>query len=221
MQFVAAFWHVLLKARSACLQGLCFHSPGGLCRYVFRTMQNPWLLSAFPSMTKQERRAQRLHCPSPVGDGVTLYRSDGACRGQGQGDSSHSGSFAAIRWEAGVETGRCAMIIAETTNNRAEYGRLLSSLKDAIGRLPTEAVFQVDSQLIQRQVTGIWKCHSPELIPLYTDCMQCIATLRRSGCQCRVDHIFREFNAAADSLANHVLNTGLSVRVNWMGRALL
>lgn len=217
LQTIGAFWHVLLKAQGAMRRGLTFHSVDGLCRYVFRTMQHPWLLAGFPSLTKRERRSQRLRPPSPILADEVLYRSDGASR-NGSDNIGRDGSCAAVRWENGVLSGRHAEQLGDVTVNVAEYSGLRAALLDAAARLPTAVVFQTDSFLVYKQVAGIWQCRDAGLIPYYTDCMQLVASLRRAGCRCRLEHIYREFNAEADGLANYILGSGGGIlRVNWRG----
>lgn len=75
----------------------------------------------------------------------------------------------------------------------------------------------VDSMLVQRQVTGVWQCRAPDLIPWYTQALAQIRQLRLLGVTTAVRHIYREHNAEADSLANYVIDSGRDVRTEWMG----
>lgn len=215
LQTVAAFWHALLKARAALAKGLSFNSQANLQRYFFRCMQHPWLLGGTASLTKRERRSRRVAPPQPLEDGTMLYRSDGACRRQGN-TGDRQASFGAIRWEGSRVVGRKALPLGDSTNNAAEYYGLIACLQDSVRRLPRRVAFQLDSLLVARQVSGTWKCRSPELTAYYEEALDLIAFLRRNGCAVALQHIFREFNAEADGLAKAILDGQLSVSDSWL-----
>ena len=76
--FFAAIWNV----RSMCKRGVRFHSIAELTDLVLVCLQCPWLVRCCPTRSNKERRQDRLLPPLPT-PGVAIYRSDGACRGQG------------------------------------------------------------------------------------------------------------------------------------------
>ena len=199
------------------MSGLSFHSPTALQRYIFRSMQHPWLLQADATLTRQQRRARNVIPPRDLPASTVLYRSDGAARGQGGMDGSVQASYAAVRWEGGVITGRRSALVGDSTNNVAEYSGILSALNDAVARVPRLACFQTDSLLIARQISGRWRCRSRDLQPLYEEALELLCRLRRLGSVCEVLHIYREFNAEADSSANRALDSGHGENVSWLG----
>ena len=111
---------------------------------------------------------------------TVLYRTDGACRSQ-RTDDDNCCAFAAIRWQGGSVTGRHACMLGSVTNNIAEYCGLLSALQDALGRRFQRIALQTDSLLVARQVTGVWRCRSAELVPYYQKALHLLRQLRESG----------------------------------------
>ena len=71
-----------------------------------------------------------------------------------------------------------------------------------------EFEFQLDSLLIQKQVTGVWQCKAPTLVKRYEEALALLRVLRSRGSHYVVRHIYREFNAEADGLASWMLDTG-------------
>ena len=91
--------------------------------------------------------------------------------------------------------------IGETTNNTAEYRALLAALtrlKQLGGRDVT--IFS-DSELIVRQINGMYKVKKPKLQQLHADAMHCIGEFDSF----RILHIPRHRNSHADGLANRAL----------------
>jgi len=88
--------------------------------------------------------------------------------------------------------------IGKTTNNVAEYTALVRGLSEAIEAGATEVEINTDSELMARQLSGVYKVKSPNIKPLFD---KAIAMLR---CFSRVSisHVMREFNKRADELAN-------------------
>ena len=87
---------------------------------------------------------------------------------------------------------------SKTTNNVAEYSGLIMGLEKAVGLNITNLIVKGDSMLTIKQMRGDFKVSSPSLIPLYN-----AAKLleKRIGC-IQYQHVYREFNKRADSLAN-------------------
>ena len=67
---------------------------------------------------------------------------------------------------------------------------------------------RVDSMLVAKQLNGEWRCKAKHLQTTYEMCLRYLGLLRaRLGhARVRVDHVFREYNASADSLANEALD---------------
>ena len=91
--------------------------------------------------------------------------------------------------------------IGETTNNVAEYKAFLASLKRMKELGATEVTVYSDSELVVRQINGIYKVKNPGLKPLFTE----IKMLLTEFNSWKVIHVNREKNSLADDLANRAL----------------
>ncbi|MBT4483640.1 MAG: ribonuclease HI family protein [Candidatus Latescibacteria bacterium] len=91
--------------------------------------------------------------------------------------------------------------IGKTTNNVAEYKAFLASLKRMMELGATEVTVYSDSELVVRQINGIYKVKNPGLKPLYTEIKMLLTELD----SCKVIHVNRENNSLADNLANRAL----------------
>ena len=102
--------------------------------------------------------------------------------------------------EAGYFLGRM-------TNNQAEYHGLLRAL-EAVGRLADDDVaIYSDSELLVRQITGVYKVKSALLQPLFERARRML----RDVPQWRIQHVMREGNQRADELANAAMDCGADV----------
>ncbi len=94
------------------------------------------------------------------------------------------------------------------TNNEAEYAALifaLTWLKDHQNQYEFESVsFQMDSQLLCRQMQGLYKIKSPNLKPLKLKADNLVASLHA---KITFTDILREKNQLADELANLAMDT--------------
>ena len=82
-------------------------------------------------------------------------------------------------------------------NNVAEYVALLEALQCALGvRAKTLHVFS-DSEVVVRQMSGEYSCHSPRLYSLNWVCRKLARSLDFS-----ISHVRREHNTEANRLAS-------------------
>jgi ribonuclease HI len=84
------------------------------------------------------------------------------------------------------------------TNNEAEYAGLILGLKKASEMNIKQLFINGDSQLIINQMTGKYKCNSPNLLPLY----QAAKKLEESFETIEYKHVLRNLNHRADELSN-------------------
>jgi probable phosphoglycerate mutase len=91
--------------------------------------------------------------------------------------------------------------IGRATNNFAEYQALLAALEYALSNHYLRVHVQTDSELLARQIEGVYKVKSPGLKPLHGRARQMIARLESFSIQ----HVPREQNHEADQLANQAL----------------
>ena len=94
------------------------------------------------------------------------------------------------------------------SNNIAEYTGLFQCLRRAVRIGDTVVVFRVDSFPVARQMSqnNSWACRSQDLFPLRDACRQLTRALSDAHVSWSVQHIYREFNQVADSLANEAIN---------------
>jgi probable phosphoglycerate mutase len=95
-----------------------------------------------------------------------------------------------------VEELRGALGVA--TNNVAEYHGLLAALTWAAERGVAALEIRSDSELLVKQMLGVYRVKNPGLQPLYQRARQLAARVGRVGFQ----HVRRELNTEADRLAN-------------------
>ena len=95
-----------------------------------------------------------------------------------------------------------AFFLGETTNNVAEYIALVKAL-EAARKLGAEHVtVYTDSELMVRQLSGVYKVKSETIRPLFEH----VNALRSQFDSCLVRHVLREKNKDADRIVNRALD---------------
>lgn len=124
---------------------------------------------------------------------VIIY-SDGASKGN-PGDA---GIGVVISDEKGGTIREIADYIGKQTNNVAEYSALIRGLEEAADLGATQVEIRTDSELLARQLTGVYKVKAPNLKPLFEELISLLRVFEKAT----VTHVFRELNTRADELAN-------------------
>jgi ribonuclease HI len=88
------------------------------------------------------------------------------------------------------------------TNNFAEYSGLIAALSYTVDHKHSALRVRSDSELMVRQMNGVYKVRSPELRPLYEQARSLARRLKWF----RIEHVRREHNAEADRLANEAMD---------------
>ena len=223
LQLMMASLHALWVLRRLALRGFALGSDECLVSHLLRFVECPWLLGTVPERSRKERRETRIKPPPLVPIGCVKYRSDGASRRQGLGGAGEA-SWGAGRWEdrdAVEPTATARGYLGEgVTNNVAEYVGVQACFENAVGFARTARlarppkpppqdfafVFEVDSSLVAQQINGHWGCNNTSLQGHYAACIRAGRTLREWGWKWMLRHIYREFNATADGLANQALD---------------
>ena len=135
-----------------------------------------------------------------------------------------STTFGGILRYNNIVIARVAVYLDDATNNEAEYQGALAVLQHAASMQYTRIRVYGDSKLIVSQLNGIWRCNANNLIAFYE---QGLALVRRLHETCTdngfgLAHVYREFNADADSLANVGIDrrshaTAVVVNDGWYG----
>jgi ribonuclease HI len=84
------------------------------------------------------------------------------------------------------------------TNNVAEYSGLIYGLEEAVRQNIKQLSIKGDSELVIKQVNGVYKVKSPAMIPLYTR----VKELQKNFERIEFVHVYRDKNKRADELSN-------------------
>jgi len=135
-----------------------------------------------------------------------IVYTDGGARG----NPGPAGIGVVIQNEAGEVLHESSAYIGETTNNIAEYEALIRALEDLkmFGDLSnTEVEIRMDSELVVRQMQGIYKVKEPSLKERFGK----VAQLKMSHApNLTFMHVRRELNKRADELVNAAIDAKLS-----------
>jgi len=126
--------------------------------------------------------------------------SDGGARG----NPGPSGYGVVIQDEAGRKVAALNEYLGHQTNNFAEYQGLIAALEYAVSNGHKALKVISDSELLVRQIKGIYKVKNAALQDLHGRAKELIAQLDWFS----IGHVLRGHNAEADSLANAAMDKG-------------
>ena len=95
-----------------------------------------------------------------------------------------------------------AKTIGTATNNVAEYSALIAALERAAEMGLKELTVFSDSELMVKQMAGVYRVKHPDLVPLF----ESASALRRRFAKVTLSHVRREQNKRADELGNIALD---------------
>ncbi|HEX3691492.1 MAG TPA: reverse transcriptase-like protein [Solirubrobacteraceae bacterium] len=95
-----------------------------------------------------------------------------------------------------------AETIGIATNNVAEYRALLRGVERAAALGATQAEFVNDSELVAKQINGLYKVKHPAMKPLYEEARAALGGFARWT----IRSVPRAQNARADALVNEALD---------------
>ncbi|OLC93559.1 MAG: hypothetical protein AUH86_16410 [Acidobacteria bacterium 13_1_40CM_4_58_4] len=107
-----------------------------------------------------------------------------------------------IRDGHGEIVARLKKYIGRATNNVAEYYGLIAAMDYAQSHGVRAVRVESDSELLVKQMRGLYKVKSADLQPLFERAKK----MSQSFESLRIDHVYREQNREADALANEVLD---------------
>jgi ribonuclease HI len=140
---------------------------------------------------------------SPHAKAPELYliaHSDGGARG----NPGPAGYGVVVQDQAGQKVAALSQYLGHQTNNFAEYQGLIAALEYAIEHGHKALKVISDSELLVRQIKGIYKVKNATLQELHGRAKQLIAQLDWFS----IDHALREHNREADELANQAMDKG-------------
>jgi ribonuclease HI len=133
-----------------------------------------------------------------------LAHSDGGARG----NPGPAGYGVVIKDESGRTVAALSEYLGHQTNNFAEYQGLIAALEYAIKHGPKALKLISDSELLVRQIKGIYKVKNAVLQDLHARAKELIVQLDWFS----IGHALREQNQDADRLANEAMDKGMGRR---------
>ncbi len=134
-----------------------------------------------------------------------VMSTDGGARG----NPGHAGAGVYIADGAGSELATVSAYLGKRTNNWAEYQAIILGLEklhtlygDALADMTI--VVRMDSELIVRQLNGIYKVKNADLKEQYAKARELLEGLKHID----IVHVRREYNKEADALANEAMDKG-------------
>jgi len=149
----------------------------------------------------QEENSRRENPPAHY----LVAHSDGGARG----NPGPAGYGVVIQDEAGHKVAQLSEYLGHQTNNFAEYQGLIAALEYAVQHGPKALKLVSDSELLVRQIKGIYKVKNAVLQDLHGRAKELIAQLEWFS----IGHALREQNTEADRLANQAMDKGMGRRV--------
>ncbi len=126
------------------------------------------------------------------------------CDGASSGNPGHSGIGVVITLtdeDAGIlgtdKQHDISEYIGEATNNVAEYSALIVGLQTARELGIKKIKVYLDSELLVRQMSGVYKVKNKNLISLWKKAKD----IYKDFDSCKISHVRRELNKDADALA--------------------
>lgn len=130
-----------------------------------------------------------------------IAHSDGGARG----NPGPAGYGVVVQDESGRKVAALREYLGHQTNNFAEYQGLIAALEYAIQHGPKALKLISDSELLVRQIKGIYKVKNATLQDLHGRAKELIAQLDWFS----IGHALRAQNQEADRLANEAMDKGM------------
>ncbi len=130
-----------------------------------------------------------------------IAHSDGGARG----NPGPAGYGVVIQDESGRKVAHLSQYLGHQTNNFAEYQGLIAALEYALQHGPKALKLISDSELLVRQIKGIYKVKNATLQDLHGRAKELINQLDWFS----IGHALREQNRDADLLANEAMDKGM------------
>lgn len=131
--------------------------------------------------------------------------------GGSRGNPGPAGAGAMIRDHVGNSVGAVSEFLGTKTNNFAEYEAVilaLETLMKLVGKEKVSATIvevKMDSELVVKQMKGIYKVKHPVMKEQYTRLTHAAAVFKDVS----FNHVPRAQNSDADALANEAMDRGI------------
>jgi ribonuclease HI len=130
-----------------------------------------------------------------------IAHSDGGARG----NPGPAGYGVVIQDQSGEKVAHLSEYLGHQTNNFAEYQGLIAALEYTIKHGFKALKLISDSELLVRQIKGVYKVKNATLKDLHGRAKELIAQLEWFS----IGHALREHNREADRLANEAMDKGM------------
>lgn len=135
-----------------------------------------------------------------------VIHTDGGSRG-----NPGPAACAFVAEKDGREILKASKFLGDQTNNHAEYQGVILALQWLISQSPvvnqnSSIVFFLDSELIVKQINGIYKVKDENLRNLF---FEALTLMKKIGGDFIFKHVLREKNKVADQLVNDELDKNL------------
>jgi ribonuclease HI len=134
---------------------------------------------------------------------VTLF-ADGGSRG----NPGPAAGGAVLIDERGAIIQEVGVFIGIATNNVAEWRGLIVGLSAALNAGIEDLSIRLDSELVVRQVTGVYRVKHPDLIPLHKTARGLLAKFKSTD----IAHVPRAKNKEADAVVNRTLDEAMKAK---------
>ena len=121
--------------------------------------------------------------------------------GSSHGNPGPSGIGIIVLNEFGGVLDKLSKFIGFGTNNEAEYRALIEALRRAIQLDAEKVELYSDSELVVKQVKGIYSVRDEKLKRLHLECVELLKNFK----EFEIKYVPRELNAEADELANEAI----------------
>lgn len=191
-------------------------SPQQLAALIYRYLDTERLFRENPSVTREMIDAflqKNVPLKKEVGDASVVHPQrpphahDGAKKpneliihtdGASRGNPGKAGIGVAIFDKGYNLIEEVCSFIGNATNNVAEYKAMILATQKAIDHNAKKVLFKTDSELLVRQLNGVYRVKNSNILPLYAE----LAALLSKIPAWKIQHVYREENACADALAN-------------------
>jgi ribonuclease HI len=129
------------------------------------------------------------------------------CDGGSRGNPGPAGYGVVVHDENGRRIAGLSEYVGRQTNNFAEYKGLIAALEYCLAQGHQALKVISDSELLVRQIKGIYQVRNPTLRDLHARAQLLIRKLHWFS----IEHVLREQNHEADLLANQAMDKGASL----------
>ena len=162
-----------------------------------------WTAEDIRALLSEAARSYPVDGAAGAAGGVVAF-VDGASRG----NPGEAGCGVVFKDAEGATLAELSRPLGEATNNVAEYEAFITAVEEAVRRGWLNLKVFADSELMVRQLTGVYRVRNPGLKDLYDKALSLCRALERWS----IEHVGRGGNVRADELANHAIEEALKGR---------